>query len=84
MLGAAAATPWGFRVVIAQPMSEAFAASLRMRKESLLWLAIGAIAALGAGLFLARGIMRPLVRLSRACAKISRRSALRARKERKR
>jgi len=65
MLGAAAATPWGFRVVVAQPMSEAFAASVRMRKESLLWLAIGAIAALGAGLFLARGIMRPLVRLSR-------------------
>ncbi|HTU57090.1 MAG TPA: histidine kinase dimerization/phospho-acceptor domain-containing protein, partial [Polyangiales bacterium] len=65
MLAAAAATPWGLRVIVAQPVSDAFAASVRMRKESLLWLAIGAIAALGAGLFLARGIMRPLVRLSR-------------------
>jgi signal transduction histidine kinase len=65
MLAAAAATPWGLRVIVAQPVSDAFAASVRMRKESLLWLAIGAIAALGAGLFLARGIMRPLERLSR-------------------
>lgn len=65
MLAAAAGTPWGLRVVVAQPMSDAFAASTRMRKESLLWLAIGAIAAVGAGLFLARGITRPLLRLSR-------------------
>lgn len=65
MLAAAASTLWGFRIVVAQPVAEAFAASVRMRKESLLWLAIGAIAAVGAGLFLARGITRPLVRLSR-------------------
>jgi two-component system, NtrC family, sensor kinase len=65
MLAAAAATVWGFRVVVAQPQTDAFAATVRMRRESLLWLAIGAIAALGAGLFLARGITHPLSRLSR-------------------
>lgn len=65
MLASAASTPWGFRVIVAQPLKEAFAASARMRLESLLWLAIGAVSAVGAGLLLARGITRPLLRLSR-------------------
>jgi two-component system NtrC family sensor kinase len=65
MLAAAAATPWGFRVIVAQPLKEAYAASARMRLESLLWLAIGAVSAVGAGLLLARGITRPLLRLTR-------------------
>ena len=65
MLAAAAATPWGFRVIVAQPLKEAFAVSARMRLESLLWLAIGAVSAVGAGLLLARGITRPLLRLAR-------------------
>jgi signal transduction histidine kinase len=71
MLAAAAATPWGFRVVVAQPLDDAFAASARMRKESLLWLAIGAVAAVGAGLLLARGITRPLLRLSRGAEQVA-------------
>ena len=65
MLASAATTPWGFRVIVAQPLHVAFAASARMRLESLLWLAIGAVSAVGAGLLLARGITRPLLRLSR-------------------
>jgi signal transduction histidine kinase len=65
MLAAAASTPWGFRVIVAQPAGEAFAPSARMRAESLLWIAIGALAALGAGLVLARTISQPLTRLAR-------------------
>ncbi|MET0390916.1 MAG: hypothetical protein ABW321_33390, partial [Polyangiales bacterium] len=54
MLAAAASTPWGFRVVVAQPLKAAFAASARMRLESVVWLVVGAISAVGAGLLLAR------------------------------
>jgi two-component system NtrC family sensor kinase len=65
MLAAAASTPWGFRVIVAQPLSEAFAPSARMRMESLLWIAVGVLAALAAGLVLARTISQPLARLAR-------------------
>ena len=65
MLASAATTPWGFRVIVAQPMQEAFAASARRRPESLLSLAIGAVSAVGAGLLPGSGITRPLLRLSR-------------------
>jgi signal transduction histidine kinase len=71
MLAAAAATPWGFRVVVAQPLRAAFAASARMRMESLLWLAIGAISAVAAGLLLARAITRPLQRLTRGAERVA-------------
>lgn len=71
MLAAAAATPWGFRVVVAQPLRAAFAASARMRMESLLWLAIGAISAVGAGLLLARAITRPLQRLTTGAERVA-------------
>jgi two-component system NtrC family sensor kinase len=72
MLAAVAVTPWGFRVVVAQLVSEAFASSIRMRQESILWIAIGVLAALGAGLVLARGINEPLSRLTRGAERIAR------------
>ena len=65
MLAAAAETPWRFRVVVTQPLAVALAPSARMRSESLLWIAIGVLAALGAGLVLARGISQPLAALAR-------------------
>jgi two-component system NtrC family sensor kinase len=71
MLAAVAITPWEFRVVVAQPTSEAFASSIRMRQETTLWVAIGALAALGAGLLLARGINEPLLRLTRGAERVA-------------
>jgi signal transduction histidine kinase len=71
MLAAVAVTPWGFRVVVAQLVSEAFASSIRMRQESILWIVIGVLAALGAGLVLARGINEPLLRLTRGAERIA-------------
>lgn len=72
MLAAAASTPWGFRVIVAQPARELFAPSARMRLESLLWIAIGVLAAVGAGLVLARGISLPLARLTRGADQMAR------------
>jgi two-component system, NtrC family, sensor kinase len=72
MLAAAATTLWGFRVVVAQPLSEAFAASARMRIESMVWLTVGAVSAVGAGFLLARGITQPLHELSAAAALVAR------------
>ncbi|MEY4575573.1 MAG: hypothetical protein RL701_276 [Pseudomonadota bacterium] len=65
MLAAAATTQWGFRVVVAQPLREAFAVSARMRWDSMVWLTVGAVSAVGAGMFLARSISRPLLELAR-------------------
>jgi two-component system NtrC family sensor kinase len=71
MLAAVAVTPWEFCVVVAQPTSQAFASSIRMRQESILWIAIGVLAALGAGLLLARGINEPLLRLTRGAERVA-------------
>ena len=71
MLAASAVTPWGFRVIVAQPVNEAFASSVRMRQESLLWIVIGVLAALGAGLLLARGINEPLSQLTRGAERVA-------------
>jgi two-component system, NtrC family, sensor kinase len=71
MLAAAAPTPWGFRVLVTQPLALALAPSARMRTESLLWIAIGVLAALGAGLVLARGISGPLANLARGADSVA-------------
>jgi signal transduction histidine kinase len=71
MLAAAALTPWGFRVVVTQPLAIALASSDRMRRESLLWITIGVLAALGAGLVLARSISDPLADLARGAEAVA-------------
>jgi two-component system NtrC family sensor kinase len=63
MLGAAARTALGWTVVVQQPISEAFAASHRIRDQTLFWVATSLLIALVAGWLLARGITRPLGRL---------------------
>ncbi|HET6339249.1 MAG TPA: HAMP domain-containing sensor histidine kinase [Polyangiales bacterium] len=71
VLGAVARTPAGFRVAVAQPLRTAFAPSRRIRLESTFWIALGVLAAIGAGLLLARAINRPLERLSKAAARVA-------------
>jgi signal transduction histidine kinase len=71
VLGAVARTPGGFRVAVAQPLLTAFAPSRRIRLESMFWIALGVLAAIGAGLLLARAINRPLERLSKGAARVA-------------
>lgn len=70
-LGAVARTPAGFRVAVAQPLATAFAPSRRIRLESMFWIGLGVLAAIGAGLLLARAINRPLELLSKAAARVA-------------
>jgi two-component system, NtrC family, sensor kinase len=71
MLGAVVATPAGFGLAITQRVSAAFAPSVRMRVESVLWIVVGVLAATGAGLLLARAINRPLAELSRGAERVA-------------
>jgi len=71
MLAATWTTPGGYRVAVAQPVRTAFAPSRRMRLESSLWIAIGVLAAVGAGLLLSRAINQPLELLSRGAQRVA-------------
>jgi signal transduction histidine kinase len=60
MRAAAQAMPIGWRVVARQPAEVAFASSRQIRAQALGWFLVSLVVALGAGLFLARGIDKPV------------------------
>jgi two-component system NtrC family sensor kinase len=72
MLAAVASARLQFRVVSEQPERDALAASRRMRNLSALYIGAGAIAAIVAGLWLARSIHRPVQRLANGAELVAR------------
>jgi signal transduction histidine kinase len=62
-IAAVAPTPGGAFVVVEQSAAVAFGANTRMRTQTLTWLALALVVALGAGLILARQILRPVKKL---------------------
>lgn len=60
----------GWRVVVEQPTDEAFAASRRMRNQSLLWVAVSLLAAISAGIYLGREITGPIEQLVRGASEL--------------
>jgi signal transduction histidine kinase len=66
-----AATPQGWRVVAQQSAREATAAGDRMRLQTLFWIAVAAVAALAAGMFLARAISRPVRELAKGARELA-------------
>jgi two-component system, NtrC family, sensor kinase len=61
----------GWGAVVAQPMAVAFSAAERLRFYTFAWSCIALVIALVVGAILARGVTRPVARLSRAAAGIA-------------
>lgn len=61
----------GWGAVVAQPMAVAFSAAERLRFYTFAWSVIALVIALVVGAVLARGVTRPVARLSRAAAAIA-------------
>ncbi|HKU42192.1 MAG TPA: ATP-binding protein, partial [Polyangiales bacterium] len=72
MLAAVARAPWGFQVIAEQSERDAFAASRQIRDESAFSIAAGALAAILAGLLLARGIHGPVQQLAHGAEQVAR------------
>jgi two-component system NtrC family sensor kinase len=64
MLTARSATARGWEAVVAQPTAEARAALYHIRRQTLLWIALGVLGAIVAGLVLTQAIRGPLHRLT--------------------
>ena len=73
LLAARAGAANGAIVVVEQSAEAALAPSRKIRRQTLLWIALGVIAALLAGWFLAREISRPVARLATAAAAVAER-----------
>lgn len=70
-LAAYAGTAHGWKAIVRQPSWSALAPSFRMRQQTIFWIAVGIVAALSAGLFLAQGINSPIDSLARGAGKIA-------------
>ncbi len=62
---------YGWGVVVAQPMADAFGAAERLRFYTVTWAAVGLVLALSLGVLLARRVTEPIQRLSRAAGAIA-------------
>ncbi len=71
VLAAASPAGPGWTMVTTQPASVAFAPGRRIRNQVIFWIALGALGALLAGLYLARAITRPVATLAGATAEIA-------------
>jgi len=71
LLAATAKLARGWRVIAQQPTETAYAASRRIRLQTVFWVALSLVVALAAGLFLARSISRPLERLAEAARQLA-------------
>jgi signal transduction histidine kinase len=71
-VAAVAPTPGGAFVVVEQSAEVAFGANTRMRTQTLGWLALALVVALGAGLILARQILRPVKTLLEGALQLAR------------
>ncbi len=71
LLAATAKMASGWRVIAQQPTELAYAASRRIRLQTVFWVALSLVVALAAGLFLARSISRPLERLAEAARQLA-------------
>ncbi len=68
--GALAATSEGWHVTVEQPLSVMTRPTQALQRRSLLWVVVGAAAALVGGLILSRGIHQPLEELARGAQEI--------------
>jgi signal transduction histidine kinase len=71
MVAAVSPAKAGWSAVVEQPEAVAFAASQRMKRQTIFWIVLSFVAALAAGLFLAQGISRPVAVLVKGALEVA-------------